>query len=269
MKILLFFLILTILISCTKSSNNEESNPCAGINIQMTTNITPAVTGQSNGSIQVVASGSANFTYSLNNSAPQASTTFSNLAAGNYTVLVKNSDGCSASVQVVLNEVSPCTLTNISITTTIHTETECVVPADGSITVHATGSTGFTYSLDGINFQSSNVFNNLKSGTKTITVKDVNNCTKTTTIIIGVTPAGPMFTAVKNLIQANCVACHNPSNPNGINLSNDCNTINNKQKIKERAVEGHPSPMPPSGLLPTSEIKKIVDWINSGGTYAN
>jgi uncharacterized membrane protein len=87
---------------------------------------------------------------------------------------------------------------------------------------------------------------------------------------VGNLPQGPLFTAVKNLLQANCVVCHNASNPNGgMNWEVDCNIVMFKNNILNRAVNGNPSPMPPTGLLPPAERQKIVDWINAGGRYTD
>lgn len=79
----------------------------------------------------------------------------------------------------------------------------------------------------------------------------------------GGTP-GPLFTAVKNLMQANCQSCHNPGNMNGgKDWTNDCNIVANKDRIKARAVDE--GTMPPTGPLPQSEKDKITAWINAGG----
>jgi hypothetical protein len=261
---------LWLMLSCSKdSSSGQQGNACSNTTVTVMATVTNAITGQNNGSITANASGGSGFTYAINNGSFQSSNVFTNLGKGNYTITAKNSDGCIGNTQVSISEISPCDNTTITVATTVHTHTECSSPADGSITINATGSTGFSYSIDGINFQSSNMFNNLTGGSKTITVKDVNNCARTVNVIIGPTPAGPLFTAVKNLIQANCETCHNGINPNGINLSIDCNTINNKLKIKARAVDGTPTPMPPAGLLPDAQRQKIIDWISAGGTYAN
>jgi len=47
---------------------------------------------------------------------------------------------------------------------------------ENEITVNTTGDGIFTYSIDGINFQSSNVFSELNSGAYTVYVKDKNGC---------------------------------------------------------------------------------------------
>ena len=79
---------------------------------------------------------------------------------------------------------------------------------------------------------------------------------------------GPLFTAVKGLIQANCQSCHNNSIANGgMNWTVDCNIVANKDRIKVRAVEQ--GTMPPTGALPQSEKDKITAWINAGGNITD
>src|SRR5258708_34163009 len=56
----------------------------------------------------------------------------------------------------------------------------------------ATGAGGcgfYTFSIDGINFQSSGIFNNLVAKTYTVTAKDANNCLGTTQVPINAAPA--------------------------------------------------------------------------------
>ena len=75
---------------------------------------------------------------------------------------------------------------------------------------------------------------------------------------------GPLFTAVKSMMQANCQSCHNNSIANGgMNWTIDCNIVANKDRIKVRAVEQ--GTMPPTGALPQSEKDKITAWISAGG----
>ena len=75
---------------------------------------------------------------------------------------------------------------------------------------------------------------------------------------------GPLFTAVKSMMQANCQSCHNGSNANGgKDWTVDCNIVANKARIKARAVDE--GTMPPTGTLPQSEKDKITAWINAGG----
>jgi len=66
-------------------------------------------------------------------------------------------------------------------------DTTCNSPeiCDGNITVVAQGGIlPYQYSIDGVNFQNSNIFNNVCSGTITVTAKDNTGNTQTQTIVI-------------------------------------------------------------------------------------
>ncbi|HEY6504610.1 MAG TPA: YCF48-related protein, partial [Chitinophagaceae bacterium] len=64
----------------------------------------------------------------------------------------------------------------------------CTAPAGGSITINATGSIApYTYSINGGAYQSSNVFNGLTQGAKTISIKDAGCQTITKTVNVGFT----------------------------------------------------------------------------------
>jgi hypothetical protein len=78
-----------------------------------------------------------------------------------------------------------------------------------------------------------------------------------------------LFSAVRSLVQTNCAinGCH--GNAQQPLLVDPCAIIANKFLIKQRAVDGNPTPMPPTGLLPAAERQKITDWINAGGLYTN
>jgi len=140
----------------------------------------------------------------------------------------------------------------------------------GKVSVTASGSTGFTYSIDGGSFQASSDFSNVASGEHTIAAKDGAGCTQTAKVTVAVTPAGPLFTAVKSLIQAQCISCHAGAGASaGKDWNNDCNVIANKTLIKQRTVDGSPSFMPQGGKLSAADMKIITDWVNAGGRYSD
>ncbi|MEZ4900329.1 MAG: hypothetical protein R2822_00415 [Spirosomataceae bacterium] len=60
--------------------------------------------GQSNGSITVTASGTAPLQYKLDNGIYQTNNVFNNLSAGNYTVSVKDANGCVLSRMIAINQ---------------------------------------------------------------------------------------------------------------------------------------------------------------------
>jgi hypothetical protein len=162
----------------------------------------------------------------------------------------------------------PCSGVNISITGTTTNSSACL--NDGGITVTASGSAALEYSVDGNNFQKSNIFTKLAKGTYTVTVRNADNCRQTAqfTVNEGSSTPGPEFTAVKQLIQANCVSCHAPGGqqPNP-NFTVDCNIVQFAALINTRVVVQ--GTMPPTGPLSQTDKNKITAWINGGGKINN
>jgi hypothetical protein len=252
-----------------------SANPCAGVTITVSLTKTDPSPGQSNGSITATATGGTGFTYSLNGGAYQASGTFGGLGAGTYTVTAKSSNGCLGSAQITLTTSNPCATTNIVITTVIINNTPCVSPASGKITVTATGSTGFTYNINGGAYQASNVFSSLAAGSYTIGVKDINGCTKTAIVAVANVTPGPLFTQMRTLISSRCngSGCHIGAGNNaaGYNFDNDCTIVTKWSQINQACVTYSLVPMPksPQPLLTAAEKLVITNWINAGHRYTD
>ncbi|HVF95706.1 MAG TPA: hypothetical protein VM871_00210 [Flavisolibacter sp.] len=92
----------------------------------------------------------------------------------------------------------------------------------------------------------------------------------------GGTTQGPMFIAVKGVLQSNCAVsgCHAGTSPqNGINFSDDNTIVAQKARIKVRAVDNagtaNQMPPPPAAPLSTADQQKITAWINAGGNISN
>lgn len=256
----------------TKIVSLGSTNPCNGITITVALTKTDPATGQSNGSITATASGATGFTYSLNGGAYQSTNSFTGLGAGTYTITAKSSAGCLGSAQITLTAANPCSSTNIVLSTSIISYTPCLTPASGKITATATGSTGFTYNLNGGAFQSSNVFSSLVAGNYTIIAKDANGCTKTATATVGSAAMGPLFTQVKNIINTRCSGsgCHmNGASAAGYNFDNDCSIVSQWSKINSSSVTGTNMPKSPQAKLTTTEKQKITSWINAGHKYTD
>jgi hypothetical protein len=251
-----------------------STNPCNGVTINVTLTKVDPSTGSSNGSITATATGATGFTYSLNSGVYQTSGTFNGLAAGTYSVTAKSTAGCLGTSQITLVATNPCATTNITITTVIVNNTACVTPVSGKITVTATGSSGFTYNLNGGAYQASNIFSALSAGNYTVGVKDLNGCTKTASAAITNIQSGPLFTQMRTLISTRCngSGCHmNGGSAAGYNFDPDCNIVTYWNQINRSCVLYTMVKMPksPQALLTAAEKQKITDWINAGHRYSD
>jgi hypothetical protein len=255
--------------SAATTATLTASNPCIGVTITLSTTQTSPTTGQSNGSITVTASPNGTYTYSLNSGAYQSSNIFNNLAAGTYSIMAKNSNGCtSTSTSVTLTAIDPCNGINIVLTPTTTFADLCPTVNNGSISLSASGSTGFTYSKDGgTTYQASNVFSNLAAGNYPVVVKDVNGCTKAQSVTISANPGGVKFNLVRNLMIAKCGSCHfNGGTSGSVNFDDKCNIVTKWDRINTRCVVQ--GTMPPTPLS-TSEKQLITDWVNAGHRYTD
>ncbi|CAM1341343.1 T9SS type B sorting domain-containing protein [Tenacibaculum aestuarii] len=136
-------------------------------------------------------------------------TTFTNIAAGDYTVVATDSQGCESDPFPI--SVNPITALTFTLDPVL-----CYDGTNGTITVNvATGNGGYSYSSDGgTTWQTSNVFTNLTDGTYNITVLDSRGCTDTqqTTIL-------PQVTATVVPVSATCNPGQLQISPNGGNGS--------------------------------------------------
>ena len=178
-----------------------ESNAdgCAGLpmvlNIQIQQIIALASTpvnptcGLSNGSITLgaVTGGTAPYTYSINGSGFTSTTSYTGLAAGSYTFIVRDTNGCefTANPVTLTNEAGPTALASTPVDPT------CGL-SNGSIALGAvTGGTGpYTYSFNGSGFTATTSYPGLAAGSYAIIVRDVNGCEYPTSVSL-TNQAGP------------------------------------------------------------------------------
>jgi SprB repeat len=210
----------------------------------------------SDGSISAAANGGVQpYSYSIKEGVFQQSNIFASLPGGNYSVVVKDSLGCTATQLVAVNNDQ----TNIKISASATNDTGCPT-ANGAIVISVTGAKKpIRYKLNLDQYQSANTFINLKAGSYSITVIDSTNCQRTATVTI--TRNGPSFSGtISSIISANCSTsgCHNGSrNPN---LSTYTGIHNNGAAIVG-AISGN---MPPGKRLTQDQINLITCWVNDG-----
>ncbi len=143
--------------------------------------------------------------YAFENGPWQAGNIFTGLPIGIYKVTIRDVTGCIDSILVPITQLYP----DFLISDTIIQKASCSGSADGSVTINLSGGKNpYQYSLDGINFQSSNVFN-LAAGNYTVFVKDNNNCTNSQAVFI---PLNNIVTVDAGLDKTICEGKSTPLN---------------------------------------------------------
>lgn len=165
------------------NSNNNTVNNKGAVNqkpsgitavINLTTISKQPSCDDYNGSIIVTASGgTAPYTYQETNGWPQNTGNFPMLREGIYTITVTDANGDIGTTTVALtNTLSPPKIRIVSATNA----SSCTA-ADASVTLEASaGTPPYQYSMDRVNFQTSNVFTGFTAGEYLFFVKDANGC---------------------------------------------------------------------------------------------
>lgn len=169
-----YFVTVTDANNCTSVSTLTLSNP-SNISVDITGN-TPSDCSVNDGSIVMNAAGGiGTYEYSLDGINFQSSGTFSGLAPGSYLGYVRNESGtCLTGPQaIIINLPESPTIDNLTIINPTTSSSN-----DGAILVNASGSgVAIEYSTDGVNWQLSNLFENLDEGNVDIYVRyDGANC---------------------------------------------------------------------------------------------
>jgi gliding motility-associated-like protein len=122
-----------------------------------------------NGSITINATGASILEYSLDNSNWQSSNLFSNLGEGVYSAYVRLADhpDCKDSGNAEIRGVQAPEITNLEIE-----EISDCGRADGAVRVMLALGANVEYSIDGINWQDDDVFENLSPGLYTVRVRN-------------------------------------------------------------------------------------------------
>jgi gliding motility-associated-like protein len=178
-------------------------------NLNLTIQETDAGCNKNDGVIVAnVSNGVAPYLYSLDGINYQASNTFTGLMPGLYTVFVIDANSTSGSYN------------NITVNTYCPPLSVSVVAAtcgsnNGAITATANyGTAPFQYSIDGVYFQTSNVFNGLAPGNYTVTAKDAAGVISTSNSIL-VSNGCPLISLVET--DAICTQNNGSITASGIN----------------------------------------------------
>jgi gliding motility-associated-like protein len=183
---------------CTSSISTTITEPTLLV-LSASNKINIDCNGGTNGSITVAGSGGKSpYTYNINGGVHNSSNSFTGLSSGTYTVGIKDDNGCSTSISVVLTEP-----TVLGLTTTKIVDVDCAKNKNGSITVAGSGGVApYLFNINGGSYQTSNVFSGLSGGNYSIGIKDNNGCTKSITVSV-VEPANPVSLS-HTQINASC-----------------------------------------------------------------
>ncbi len=153
----------------------------------ISTSLQPTACVANTGSVQVigVAGGTSPFQYSLAGGAYTASNVFNNLAAGTYSLDVKDANGCVLNNAVTIQTVNSPT----AIQTTLQ-HTTCTQNNGGITITGVTGGTSpYLYSINGGAFTPDTSYNSLINQTYFIDVQDANQCAYQTSVTLTDSPS--------------------------------------------------------------------------------
>lgn len=255
--------ILFVLIYVSACSGNDEPSDfdCSTSDLALgSENVVQPTNCTGDGSITVLGTGGKEpYKYALNTGSFGNSAEFNNLGAGDYTLRVKDKNGCEASIDISLQLPGADPLT---LQTSATSDTECV---DNNGVIELTASGGqepYEYRLGSGAFGNESSFEGLAPGNYSVTVRDALGCL----FIKGVTVSKgnsntSLVNDIKPIIDSKCATaeCHGgPENPN---LTSLANIRTHAAKIKTLTQSGE---MPREGSLSPEEKALIACWVDEG-----
>ena len=191
----------TGLSGCSATASTTVTEPVALV-ATISSNIPASCNGYNDGSLSVAPSGGQTpYSYSWSNGG--TTNTINNLSAGNYTITVTGSNGCSATNSATVSQPSAITITVSSTDETCSTN-------DGTATAVASGGTA-PYTFNWSNGGNTSTIANLNSGLYTMTITDATGCIRTSSVIVGDTCSTPCLWSLTATVTNNAL-CFNQSN---------------------------------------------------------
>ena len=180
---------------CESTDSRTITIPTA-VTVSLSSSSAPTCFDGYNGSITVTAGGgNGSYQYRINGGTWQSSGTFSSLGSTSYSLQSRDTNGCeSSTLNVNITKSAPTASVSQS-------NVSCFGGSNGSITVSSPSGgsgSGYTYSRDGANYQSSGTFSSLPAGLYTIYVKDGVGCVQAITTVTITQPSNQDATITVN-----------------------------------------------------------------------
>ena len=191
-------------ITVPQTANVTITQPSAALSASISGQTNVLCFGNSTGSATVAAAGGTSpYTYTWNTTPVQYTTTATNLAAGTYSVTVKDANNCSTTVSVTITQPSAGLNASVSGGGS-QVNVSCFGGTNGSATATATGGTSpYTYTWNTTPVQYTATATNLAAGTYTVTVKDANNCSATANVTI-TQPSAALSATISGQTNVSC-----------------------------------------------------------------
>jgi gliding motility-associated-like protein len=181
--------------NCPGSTTVTITQPATALSVNVAA--TPTSCGGNTGTASATATGgTTTYSYAWTPNAGSGAT-ISNLAAGTYSVVVTDANGCTANGNTTVN-----TNNGPSISLVNSSNVTCFGASNGSATVAGTGGTGtltYTWTPGALSGTTQTA---LAPNTYTVTVSDAGGCTNSTTVTI--TSPTAIVVTTSNITPANC-----------------------------------------------------------------
>lgn len=200
--------------------------------------------------------GQAPYEFSISAVSFKTSPIFQNLSSGDYTLTVRDDNQCMITMPFNIDSEIP----QISVSATLTQDAGCGGSA-GVLEVASSGGSGtYSYQIDGNDFGSGPVLENVPNGSHTLTATDEEGCSGEAQVYVS---TGISYTSsVASIIDSNCATSNCHVAGNGIpDLSSFSNVQGNADKIKELTQN---KSMPRNGSLTDAEIEAIACWVDDG-----
>ncbi len=204
--------------NCSLSSSTIVTQPTQLTNVTASTLLNDSCFGNSKGKVTVTTptGGTSPYSFSWNTLPIQTTQTANALPAGTYTITVKDANNCSLTSSTIVTQ--PTILSNVTASTLLNDS--CFGNSKGKVTVSTPigGTSPYSFSWNSVPIQTTQTANSLPAGTYTVTVKDANNCSLTSSTIVTQPSALANITA-STLLNDSCFGNAKGkvtvSNPNG------------------------------------------------------